>query len=126
MKVIIFSTVNHYVCPYSGPSTEQGGVESYPPGAGASHGGGQREQQEVYLARARQGFSDGALGSYWSAPRRPSYAESSVGLQRRGEGPGAMTQIRQSAISSGKRCETNRTDYSGAGVGGTKKGDKSG
>lgn len=25
-----------------------------------------------------------------------------------------MTQIRQSAISSGKRCETNRTDYSGA------------
>lgn len=68
----------------AGPAQNREGVESYPPGAGASHGG-QREQQEVYLARARQGFSDGALGSYWSAPRRPSDAESSVGLQRRGK-----------------------------------------
>lgn len=67
----------------AGPAQNREGVESYPPGAGASHGG-QREQ-EVYLASARQGFSDGALGSYWSAPRRPSDAESSVGLQRRGK-----------------------------------------
>lgn len=67
----------------AGPAQNREGVESYPPGAGASHGG-QREQ-EVYLARARQGFSDGALGSYWRPPRRPSDAESSVGLQRRGK-----------------------------------------
>lgn len=44
---------------------------------------------------------------------RPKNSESCVGLQRWGDGgggPGALTQIRQSVISSGKLCEEDRTE----------------